>query len=114
MAIDSSASQVATNALQAIPFGSIIGGPLTACVEAQAMAAETTWEFIQKVGLQTDDKGNKKAVNVQFEYVQGGSKDDAQHTSADHCSHSLYSHQRDRHRFQGFHLGIFFVCQPGE
>jgi hypothetical protein len=72
MAIDSSASQVATNALQAIPFGSIIGGPLTACVEAQAMAAETTWEFIQKVGLQTDDKGNKKAVNVQFEYVQGG------------------------------------------
>lgn len=47
MAVDQTPSQVATNALQAIPFGSIIGGPLKACVEAQALAAKTTWEFIQ-------------------------------------------------------------------
>lgn len=72
--IDTSPSQVATSALQAIPFGSIIGGPLSACVEAQAQAAQSTWEFIQKVGLNTDKDGNKKAVNVKFEYIQGGRK----------------------------------------
>ena len=46
MAVDKTPSQVATSALQAIPFGSIIGGPLKACVEAQALAAKTTWEFL--------------------------------------------------------------------
>ena len=46
MAIDTTPSQVATSALQAIPFGSIIGGPLKACIEAQAMAAQTSWQFI--------------------------------------------------------------------
>ena len=51
MAVDKTPSQVATSALQAIPFGSIIGGPLKACVEAQALAAKTTWEFIQNVGI---------------------------------------------------------------
>ena len=35
MAVDKTPSQVATSALQAIPFGSIIGGPLKACVEAR-------------------------------------------------------------------------------
>lgn len=54
MAIDSTPSQVATSALQAIPFGSIIGAPLKACIEAQAMAAQTSWQFIQEVGLNTD------------------------------------------------------------
>ena len=72
MAIDSSASSVATNALQAIPFGSVIGGPLKACVDAQAQAAQTTWEFIKQVGLTQDEQGNVKAINVQFEYVNGG------------------------------------------
>ena len=51
MAVDKTPSQVATSALQSIPFGSIIGGPLKACVEAQALAAKTTWEFIQNVGI---------------------------------------------------------------
>lgn len=72
MPVDSSASSVATNALQAIPFGSVIGGPLKACVDAQAQAAQTTWEFIKQVGLTEDEKGSVKAINVQFEYVNGG------------------------------------------
>lgn len=73
MAIDSAPSQVATNALQAIPFGSIIGGPLNACIEAQAMAAQTTWKFIQEVGLNTDPKtGEKSAVSVSFQFLQNG------------------------------------------
>lgn len=71
--IDTAPSQVATNALQAIPFGSIIGGPLNACIEAQAMAAQTTWKFIQEVGLNTDpETGEKSAVNVSFQFLQGG------------------------------------------
>lgn len=83
MKVDSTPSQVATSALQAIPFASIIGGPLDACIKAQAMAAKTTWEFIKEVGLQFDKehkKNNeeedatltKKAINVSFTFVQNG------------------------------------------
>lgn len=73
MAISTAPSQVATNALQAIPFSSMIGGPLKACIDAQAMAAKTTWDFIQEVGLMVDPQtGEKKAVNVSFSFMQGG------------------------------------------
>lgn len=73
MAIDTAPSQVATSALQAIPFGSIIGGPLKACIEAQAMAAQTSWQFIQEVGLMTNPTtGEKEAVNVSFQFMQNG------------------------------------------
>ncbi len=73
MAISTAPSQVATNALQAIPFSSMIGGPLKACIEAQAMAAKTTWDFIQEVGLNEDPKTHEKsAVNVSFSFMQGG------------------------------------------
>lgn len=73
MAIDTTPSQVATSALQAIPFGSMIGGPLKACIEAQAMAAQTSWQFIQEVGLNTNpETGKKEAVNVSFQFLQNG------------------------------------------
>ena len=73
MAIDTAPSQVATSALQAIPFGSIIGGPLKACIEAQAMAAQTSWQFIQEVGLNTNkETGQKEAINVSFLFMQNG------------------------------------------
>lgn len=73
MAIDTSTSQVSTNALQALPFGSIIGGPLNACIEAQAMAARATWEFIQDVCLSTNpETGEKSAVNISFSFIQNG------------------------------------------
>lgn len=73
MAISSAPSQVATSALQAIPFSSMIGGPLKACIDAQAMAAKTTWDFIQEVGLTVDPvTQEKKAVNVSFSFIQNG------------------------------------------
>ncbi len=73
MATDSTPAQIGASALQAIPFSSLIGGPLKACIEAQAMAAKTTWDFIQEVGLEVDpDTGEKKAVNVSFSFMQGG------------------------------------------
>lgn len=72
MSIDTTPSQVATNALQGIPFAAIIGAPLKAAIEAQTMAAKTSWEFIQNVGLNTDENGQKTAVNVSFDFLQNG------------------------------------------
>lgn len=72
MAIDTTPSNVATNALQAIPFSSLIGGPLDACIEAQAKAAKTTWDFIKQVGLNEDKDGQRSAINVTFAYQKDG------------------------------------------
>lgn len=72
--IDTTASTVATNALQSIPFGSIIGGPLSACIEAQTNAAKTTLDYIKEVGLTSDENGNSRAVYVSFEYRKNGHK----------------------------------------
>lgn len=73
MAIDTTPSQIATNALSAIPFGSIIGGPLKACIEAQAMAAQTSWNFIKDVGLNINpETGEKEVVNVTFLFQKEG------------------------------------------
>lgn len=73
MPIDTAPSQIATSALQALPFGNIIGGPLKACIEAQAMAAKTSWNFIQDVGLNTDpETGEKKTINVSFQFIKDG------------------------------------------
>ncbi|HRI63737.1 MAG TPA: DUF2589 domain-containing protein [Polyangium sp.] len=73
MALDTTPQQVTTTALQALPFESLIGGPLKAAISAQALAAKTTWEFIKEVGLWDDPKtGEKKAVNVTFMYQRGG------------------------------------------
>ncbi len=73
MKVDTTPSQVATSALTGIPFSQIIGSPLKAAIEAQAMAAQTTWRFIQEVGLNTDRMtGEKKAVNVSFGFIQDG------------------------------------------
>lgn len=72
MPIDTTPSTVATSALQAIPFSSLIGGPLNACIEAQALAAKTTWTFIQQVGLDEDPQTKqRKAINVVFQYQKG-------------------------------------------
>lgn len=68
MPIDTTPSTVATSALQAIPFGSLIGGPLDAAIQAQATAAKTTYEFINAVGFDA----NGKSKNVTFEYQKDG------------------------------------------
>lgn len=73
MPIDTTPSTVATNALQAIPYGSLIGAPLKAAIEAQAMAAQTTWNFIQEVGLNPPDaEGNRSTVQTVFQYQKAG------------------------------------------
>ena len=42
--------------LRQIPFGVLIGSPMKAAIEAQALAAKTTVEFIEKVGFIPADK----------------------------------------------------------
>jgi hypothetical protein len=68
MPIDTTPSTVATSALQAIPFGTLIGGPLDAAIQAQATAAKTTSDFINSVGFDADGK----AKQVIFEYNREG------------------------------------------
>lgn len=50
--INSAPSQVAISALESIPFESIIGAPLDACIKTQALAAQTSANFIKNVGMQ--------------------------------------------------------------
>lgn len=59
MAKDPTPSQVATNALQGIPFGSIIGGPLRACAEAQQLEKSIA-KFMKEAGLDPDKETEEK------------------------------------------------------
>ena len=65
--------QVAS-ALHSIPFGNIIGGPLAACVHAQAEASQTTLNFIR--GFTMADSGidvdGAEPVTVTFSFVMNG------------------------------------------
>ena len=70
--IDTTPSSVATNALNDLPFGNLIGGPLKACIQAQADAAMTTWNFIKEVGLSEDKDGNRTLNYVSFSYRKNG------------------------------------------
>lgn len=67
--------------LRQIPFGVLIGSPMKAAIEAQALAAKTTVEFIEKVGFippdkdqdllfidETKDADGGKVRNVTFAY----------------------------------------------
>lgn len=72
MPLDTTAAQSAQNLLNGINYSALIGAPLEAAIKAQAMAARSTWEFIQEVGLNTDESGQKSAVNVTFLYQKDG------------------------------------------
>jgi hypothetical protein len=50
--------------LASLDFGNLIGGPLTAVITAQSMAARSTADFIKTVGF---DKDNKP-IYVDFKY----------------------------------------------
>jgi hypothetical protein len=69
-ALDTSAGNVALGQLSALPFKNIIGGPLTASIEAQALAAKTTVDFIRAVGMQ-EVNGKLEAINVEFSFQDG-------------------------------------------
>lgn len=60
-----------TKQLSAIPFGHLIGAPLTAAVEAQAKAAQSTLGFIQTVGFEKSGEKTKTRT-VTFTYKRDG------------------------------------------
>ena len=60
MAIDSSPSQVTTNALQSLPFDNIMGGLLEACIEIQSEQAKAVTKFMKEVGLDPDKEAEEK------------------------------------------------------
>lgn len=60
--------------LKSIPFSAIIGGPLSACVNAQRLAAQSTIDFITSIGMKTDSEGKptNEIVNVSLLYKRDG------------------------------------------
>lgn len=73
MATENNLSEDMNSTLRALPFSNIIGAPLKACIEAQAMAAKTSWRFIEEVGLQKNtETGEKEVVNVSFLFERQG------------------------------------------
>lgn len=70
-----SGSKVAS-ALNSIPFGNIIGGPLAACVRAQAEAAQTTIDFIRGFTMTNSelDPEGVEPITVTFTFIMNGKK----------------------------------------
>lgn len=70
-----SGSKVAS-ALNSIPFGNIIGGPLAACVRAQAEAAHTTIDFIRGFTMTNSelDPEGVEPITVTFTFFMNGEK----------------------------------------
>ena len=62
----------AVSELRQIPFGYLIGAPLKAAVEAQALAARTTVEFIEKVGFKEKDDDLSSLFNDLDQDADGG------------------------------------------
>ncbi|MGR5177022.1 DUF2589 domain-containing protein [Vibrio parahaemolyticus] len=60
----------ANRVLGSIPFGTLIGSPMTAAVEAQALAAQSSIDFIRSVGFTSDDEDEQfgEVRNVTFSY----------------------------------------------
>jgi len=57
--------------LQALPLEYMLGAPLTAVIKAQALAAQTTIAFIEKVGLEEDQAtGDLSLRTAQFSFDQ--------------------------------------------
>lgn len=73
MALDTIAAKSAQSLLNGIDYSALIGGPLEAAIKAQAMAAMSTWQFIQQVGLSDKDaQGKRTATTVSFIYQKDG------------------------------------------
>ena len=47
----------ANRILGSIPYGTLIGAPMTAAVEAQALSAQTSLDFIRSIGFESTEDG---------------------------------------------------------
>ncbi len=60
-----------------IPFGTLIGAPLNAAIEAQAKAAMTSVDFIRAVGFKpAQDNQPLEPANIVFKYKNGPAASD--------------------------------------
>lgn len=56
--------------LQALPLEYMLASPMTAAIKAQALAASTTVDFIERVGLETDTAGATTLRTASFDFKQ--------------------------------------------
>lgn len=59
----------ANRVLGSIPYGTLIGAPMTAAVEAQALAAQSSINFIQSVGFESQSEDGKFGAVRQVEFT---------------------------------------------
>lgn len=71
---NTNASRQVVSALNPIPFGNIIGGPLAACVQAQAEAAQTTLNYIRGFTMTEShlDVEGAEPITVSFSFIMEG------------------------------------------
>lgn len=71
---NTNASRQIVSALNSIPFGNIIGGPLAACVQAQAEAAQTTLNYIRGFTMTEShlDVEGAEPITVSFSFLMEG------------------------------------------
>lgn len=73
----------ANRVLGSIPYGVLIGAPMTAAVEAQSLAAQASIDFIRSVGFESesDDEQWGDTRSVTFTYKSRGTDDDSERTA---------------------------------
>lgn len=66
----------AVSAIQAIPFDNIIGGPLSACVKAQADASQTTLNYLHRAAMHPSetDPTSWEPEMIVFSFMSEGKK----------------------------------------
>lgn len=70
---DKNPSHIASDTENSSNIESAINSPLKACIEAQAMAAQTSWQFIKDVGLNAETHSSKRdAVYESFKFTKNG------------------------------------------
>ena len=72
----------ANRVLGSIPYGTLIGAPMTAAVEAQALAAQSSIDFIRSIGFESDgdDTAFGPVRQVAFTYSQRNTEDGTDRT----------------------------------
>ena len=58
------------NGLNSIKYNEMIGGPLKACIEAQAVAAMRSWKFLQECGLGGDVQKYYDMLNFAKPFIE--------------------------------------------
>lgn len=58
------------NGLNSIKYNEMIGGPLKACIEAQAVAAMRSWRFLQECGLGGDVQKYYDMLNFAKPFIE--------------------------------------------